>query len=48
MRAFKAAGLGYAMLGVDTENPTGALRVYTRLGFAQVKRFITFEKSAEG
>jgi ribosomal protein S18 acetylase RimI-like enzyme len=46
MRAFKAEGLDYAMLGVDTENPTGALRLYERLGFAQVKRFIAFEKPA--
>jgi mycothiol synthase len=44
MRAFKAAGLDDAMLGVDTENPTGALRVYERLGFSQVKRLISFEK----
>jgi ribosomal protein S18 acetylase RimI-like enzyme len=46
MRAFKADGLAYAMLGVDTENPTGALRLYERLGFAPDKRFITFEKPA--
>ena len=47
MRAFKAAGLDYAMLGVDTENPTCALRLYERLGFAQVKRFINFEKRVD-
>ena len=44
MHAFKAAGLDDAALGVDTENPTGALRLYERLGFTQVKRFITFDK----
>ena len=47
MRAFKASGLDYAMLGVDTENPTGALRVYERLGFSQVNRLISFEKPAQ-
>lgn len=44
MQAFKAAGLDYATLGVDTENPTGALGIYERLGFVAVRRFITFEK----
>jgi len=47
MRAFKAEGLDYAMLGVDTENPTGALRLYERLGFIPVKRFINFEKPGD-
>jgi ribosomal protein S18 acetylase RimI-like enzyme len=46
MRAFKADGLDCAMLGVDTENPTGALRLYQRLGFSPVRRFINFEKPA--
>jgi mycothiol synthase len=45
MRAFKAAGLDYAVLGVDSENPTGALGLYERVGFAIVKRFILFSKS---
>jgi len=44
MRAFKAAGLDYAGLGVDTENPTGALGLYERLGFTVIKRSITFAK----
>jgi mycothiol synthase len=47
MHAFKAEGLHYAMLGVDTENPTGALRVYERVGFKPIKRFIQFEKRIE-
>ncbi len=41
---FKAAGLDYASLGVDTENPTGALGVYERVGFTPVKRSISFQK----
>jgi ribosomal protein S18 acetylase RimI-like enzyme len=47
MRAFKAAGLDYAGLGVDTENQTGALRIYERLGFTAIKRSLTFLKSVE-
>ncbi len=47
MRAFKAEGLDYATLGVDTQNPTGALGLYERLGFACVKRFTVFEKPIE-
>ena len=45
MHAFKAEGLRHAMLGVDTENLSGALRVYERVGFKPVKRFITFQKA---
>jgi ribosomal protein S18 acetylase RimI-like enzyme len=44
MQAFKAAGLDYAGLGVDTENLTGALRIYERLGFVPVRRGINFSK----
>ncbi len=46
MRAFQADGLDTAMLGVDTENLTGALKLYERLGFCPVKRLISFEKPA--
>lgn len=46
MRRFRAAGLATASLGVDAENPTGALGLYERLGFAPVRRFVTFEKAA--
>lgn len=44
MHAFKAEGLRHAMLGVDTANPTGALRVYEGVGFKPVKRYIQFQK----
>lgn len=33
LRRLQAAGMTEAMLGVDAENPTGALGVYERLGF---------------
>ncbi len=47
MQAFKADGLEYAGLGVDTENETGALRIYERLGFKPEIRFITYTKPVE-
>ncbi|HLF01032.1 MAG TPA: GNAT family N-acetyltransferase [Anaerolineales bacterium] len=47
MRAFKADGLDYATLGVDTQNPSGALGLYEGLGFEAVKRFIMFAKPVD-
>jgi ribosomal protein S18 acetylase RimI-like enzyme len=44
MRAFKAAGLQYATLGVDAENLTGALGLYKKLGFVTFQRFIAFAR----
>jgi len=44
MREFLAAGMERAALDVDTQNPTGALRLYEKLGFEAVKRTITFTK----
>lgn len=45
MRAFQAEGLDYTTLGVDTQNPTGALGVYERVGFVPVRRYISFAKT---
>jgi ribosomal protein S18 acetylase RimI-like enzyme len=45
MRRFRAAGLDYAALGVDTANPTGALGLYEKLGFRQVRHFTVYEKA---
>lgn len=47
MHAFKAEGLQHAMLGVDTQNLSGALRVYEGVGFKPIKRYIQFEKAVE-
>lgn len=44
LRAFVAEGLEFACLGVDSENPTGANRIYERLGFVPEKRMIAFKK----
>jgi ribosomal protein S18 acetylase RimI-like enzyme len=36
MGAFRADGMQYAELDVDSENPSGALGLYTRLGYEVV------------
>ena len=38
-------GLEQAALGVDSENPTGALGVYEALGFRRFQTGISFRKS---
>lgn len=45
--AFADAGLEYACLGVDSESPTGANRIYERLGFVPEKRMIAFRKPVD-
>lgn len=44
MQRLKAAGVEIAKLGVDTENPSGALRLYESVGFCQVHTNISFVK----
>jgi mycothiol synthase len=44
MRSFQAAGLGYAGLGVDAENPTGAVGLYEQMGFKPFARRVTLGK----
>ena len=48
MRAFQAAGLEYAGLGVDSENPSGAVGLYEHLGFVPYSRSVTFKKVVDG
>ncbi|MDQ0821694.1 mycothiol synthase [Arthrobacter sp. V4I6] len=45
MRRFAAAGLDKASLDVDTENPTGALALYTKLGYVAVNRSMAWDKA---
>ena len=45
LRELKARGMTEAALGVDTQNPTGALRVYERMGFRPVQTFVTYRKA---
>jgi len=45
LRRLAAAGMTEAMLGVDAENPTGALGLYQGLGFEVNKRSTTYRRS---
>ena len=47
MRAFRDDGMQYAILGVDSENETGANSVYERLGFEAERRSISFRKPVD-
>ncbi|HEY7563360.1 MAG TPA: GNAT family N-acetyltransferase [Acidimicrobiia bacterium] len=40
---FVEAGFTHAALGVDSENPTGAYRLYQRLGFAPLHRSVSHQ-----
>jgi ribosomal protein S18 acetylase RimI-like enzyme len=44
MHMHKAKGMTKVALGVDTENPNGALQLYESLGYRQEKTWITFRK----
>jgi mycothiol synthase len=44
LRQQQALGMTESALGVDTENPSGALRVYQQMGFRPVKRYSTYRK----
>ncbi|MEM7114077.1 MAG: GNAT family N-acetyltransferase [Chloroflexota bacterium] len=44
LNAFVNEGLSQAMLDVDTQNPSGALRLYEKMGFVAVKRTAVFTK----
>jgi GNAT superfamily N-acetyltransferase len=43
-QVLKEAGMTEAALGVDGENPTGALHLYRKMGFVEIKRGITLHK----
>ena len=45
LRALREAGMEEAQLGVDAENPTGALSLYESLGFAVADRSTHFRKA---
>jgi mycothiol synthase len=44
MAVLQQEGMVYAMLGVDTENLTGALRLYEGVGFQAVKKYVGYRK----
>lgn len=43
MKRYRAAGMDNAGLGVDTDNPSGALGLYERLGYVPTQRSIVFD-----
>jgi mycothiol synthase len=47
LRRLRAAGMTEAMLGVDAENPTGALGLYEGLGFEVAQRSSAYIRSLE-
>ncbi|WP_018772404.1 GNAT family N-acetyltransferase [Arthrobacter sp. 131MFCol6.1] len=44
MRRFAAAGMDVASLDVDSENPTGALALYLKMGYVAVNRSMAWDK----
>lgn len=44
LQMFKEMGMSEAMLGVDTQNPSGAFRLYEGCGFQSVMYSVVFEK----
>jgi len=44
MEEFKKAGMQFAVLGVDSENPTGAHHIYANLGFVHERRSMALIK----
>ncbi|MCU1519477.1 MAG: GCN5-related N-acetyltransferase [Pseudarthrobacter sp.] len=44
MRRFTTAGMDVASLDVDSENPTGALALYTKMGYRAVNRSMAWDK----
>lgn len=43
LHAYRAAGLTHASIGVDSENPSGAARLYRNLGFEPRQRMVTHQ-----
>jgi len=44
MESYREDGVEYACLGVDSESPTGANRLYQRLGFVPERQWMAFRK----
>jgi GNAT superfamily N-acetyltransferase len=42
--AFLYAGMTHSMLGVDTENPTGAFRVYENVGYEPLHTMVLSQR----
>lgn len=44
LHVLKAQGMAEAALGVDADNPNGALQLYRSMGFRVIKKFTTYRK----
>jgi ribosomal protein S18 acetylase RimI-like enzyme len=44
LQMFKEMGMTEAMLGVDTQNPSGAFALYEHCGFRSTLRSVVYEK----
>ena len=44
MQTLKEKGMSQTALGVDTENPSGALQLYQSMGYKVVAQFTTYRK----
>ncbi len=47
LKKLKSRGFSHAALGVDTENPSGALKLYEDLGFTVEERWTDFRKNMD-
>jgi len=44
VHALKEAGVESATLDTDTDNPTQAMRLYEKIGFREIWRWVTYIK----
>ena len=44
LATYRAGGMQYAALGVDSDNPTGAYRLYESLGFSPWREFVNYQR----
>ena len=44
IKMFQEMGMEETCLGVDTENPRGALELYQSVGYQEIKRYVTYRK----
>jgi ribosomal protein S18 acetylase RimI-like enzyme len=44
IRMFQEMGMDETCLGVDTENPNGALELYQSVGYREIQRYVTYRK----
>ena len=47
LRAYGEAGLEFAAINVDSDNPTGAYRLYESLGFRPWRRRVMFQREVD-